>query len=124
VKTAKLSKSIFVKRVYEKPDKSDGFRVLVDRLWPRGVKKENANIDEWAKDIAPQKNLVTWYHEDKEQRYKEFSKKYKIYLKEQSDLIKKLTTEHKILTLITGVKDIKHSHIPTLKACMEHEGIL
>lgn len=106
---------LVIKRVYDKPTKSDGYRVLVDRMWPRGVKKEDAHIDEWVKDIAPPKDLVAWYHEDKEKRFQEFSKKYKAYLKDQSDLIEKFTTEHKVLTLVTAVKDIEHSHIPTLK---------
>jgi uncharacterized protein YeaO (DUF488 family) len=77
-----------VKRVYDKAEKSDGIRILVDRLWPRNITKEKAKIDAWAKDITPPRELISWYHEDKEERFKEFEKKYHIYLKENSKTVK------------------------------------
>lgn len=63
------------KRIYEDASESDGYRVLVDRLWPRGVSKERAHLDEWAKDIAPSNELRTWYGHDPA-KFKDFSKKY------------------------------------------------
>lgn len=78
-----------IKRVYEKPDESDGVRVLVDRLWPRGIKKEDAMIDRWMKEIAPSDNLRKWFAH-KEDRWNEFKSRYKNELKEKSELLKQL----------------------------------
>lgn len=60
---------IQIKRIYEIPDSSDGWRVLVDRLWPRGESKEKAALDYWAKDITPSTELRDWFHEDKQNRF-------------------------------------------------------
>ena len=65
-----------IKRVYETPDKHDGIRILVDRLWPRGVKKEDAHLNYWLKDIAPSPDLRKWFNH-KPEKFKEFSQKYK-----------------------------------------------
>lgn len=65
--------NINIKRVYEKPDKADGFRILVDRLWPRGVTKEKAALDLWLKEIAPTTELRKWFNHDLE-KWKEFIK--------------------------------------------------
>lgn len=64
-----------IKRIYEKVDKTDGLRVLVDRLWPRGLTKEKARIDKWLKDIAPSDNLRKWFGH-KESRWEEFRRRY------------------------------------------------
>ena len=72
--------TIHIKRIYAHPAKSDGIRILVDRLWPRGIKKEAAHLDEWAKDIAPSTELREWYGHDPD-RWPEFQKKYKTELK-------------------------------------------
>lgn len=108
-----------VRRVHDSPDASDGTRVLVDRLWPRGVSKERAAIDEWLKDIAPSSALRTWYHKDAS-RYEEFTSRYREELKdaehrEAVDRLRELARERTI-TLVTSVKDIEHSHLPTLLA--------
>jgi uncharacterized protein YeaO (DUF488 family) len=66
---------IEVQRIYDEPKKGKTLRLLVDRLWPRGIKKEYANIDDWAKGLAPSKDLFTWFHADKENRFKDFQKK-------------------------------------------------
>lgn len=66
-------KQIKIKRVYEEPSDKDGYRLLVDRLWPRGVKKENAKLDEWNKNIAPSAQLRNWFGH-KPERFKEFEK--------------------------------------------------
>lgn len=66
---------IFVKRVYEEPGPADGLRILVDRLWPRGVSKENARIDVWLKNVAPSNDLRKWYQHD-HQKWPEFKKRY------------------------------------------------
>lgn len=107
-------RNLTVKRVYDKPAKSDGTRVLVDRLWPRGIKKEEARVDLWTKELAPPRELVAWFHVDKNKRFKEFEKKYHSYLTDKKGAAKDVTSRKGKVTLITAVKDIDHSHIPTL----------
>jgi uncharacterized protein YeaO (DUF488 family) len=104
------------KRAYEKAAKDDGYRVLVDRLWPRGVSKAKAKIDLWAKEPAPSAKLRAWFHADPDKRFEEFSKKYAAELKGSAalkDLKKELKGKARV-TLVTAVKDIEHSHVPTL----------
>lgn len=103
-----------IKRVYETISNNDGKRILVDRLWPRGVKKEQAQIDYWAKELAPTRELISWFHEDKENRYKEFASIYQNYLKNSKIDSDKVITNNKLISLVTAVKDIKHSHLPSL----------
>lgn len=106
---------IKVKRIYEKPLASDGYRILVDRLWPRGILKKEAKIDLWLKDVAPSGELRKWFHADKQKNFKSFQLKYEKELKKNSSLIKQnLENINSDITLITAVKDILNSHIPTL----------
>lgn len=110
------------KRIYDKPASTDGTRVLVDRLWPRGISKANAHIDEWSKDIAPSNELRKWFHEDPEKRFKEFEKKYKAELKKNSKAVKEAFASRKgTVTLISAVKDLEHSHVSVLQAYIEHQ---
>lgn len=104
-----------IKRVYEKPDKDDGIRILVDRLWPRGLTKEKARIDKWIKDIAPTDTLRKWFAH-KEERWKEFKKRYFEELKEKKDLIKELRTLSKndTVTLLYGAKDKERNNAQVL----------
>lgn len=105
-----------VKRVYDKANTGDGYRVLVDRLWPRGAAKASAAIDLWAKDAAPSAQLRRWFHAKPDTRFKEFSKKYADELRGSAalrDLKRELKGKARV-TLVTAVKDIDHSHIPTL----------
>ena len=86
--------SIKIKRIYEAPDKSDGYRILVDRLWPRGIKKEYADIDEWSKDVAPSSELREWFGHDSEkfknlQRYSKELHSKKEVLKHIVEIAKK-----------------------------------
>lgn len=103
-----------VKRIYDSPAKTDGLRILIDRLWPRGIKKEQAKIDYWAKELTPSRELIAWFHEDKEMRYKEFSSRYQNYLKNNEINLDKIIGDKKLVSLVTAVKDIDHSHIPSL----------
>ncbi|WP_347373142.1 DUF488 domain-containing protein [Aequorivita sp. Q41] len=107
---------IQIKRIYEDASKNDGFRVLIDRIWPRGLSKENAKLDEWMKDIAPSDELRKWF-DHKEERFDAFSKKYINELENHPDLIKKLqkTASQKRLTLLYGAKDEKHNQAIVLK---------
>lgn len=111
--------SIKVRRIYDNAAKGDGLRVLVDRMWPRGVKKEEAKVDVWAKELAPSRELVAWFHADKEKRFKEFEKRYKKELTDKKNEACKVLGERKRITLVTAVKDVDHSHIPTLSAFFE-----
>lgn len=112
---------IHIKRIYEDTSKTDGFRVLVDRIWPRGVSKEDAKLDEWLKEIAPSTELRKWF-DHKEERFEEFSKKYKEELKNHSDLVEKLlkTAKNKRLTLLYGAKDETHNQAVVLKTYLEN----
>lgn len=103
---------IQTKRVYEPPDESDGFRILVDRLWPRGLTKEKAHVDLWLKEIAPSDALRKQFH--KTENWPEFRERYRAELasKEKKELlveIKKLEKEHKKITLLFGRKDEKQN---------------
>jgi len=102
---------IQTKRVYEKPGKKDGFRVLVDRLWPRGLTIEKASVDLWMKEIAPSDQLRKWFHHE-ERNWSEFVKRYKAELAKKNALlneIKVLENQHKIVTLLYGSKDQKEN---------------
>ncbi len=102
--------NIKIKRVYEKPDKKDGFRILVDRLWPRGVTKEKAALDLWLKEIAPTTELRKWFNHDPE-RWKDFIKKYKVELKENKEAISLLKDYlgKGAVTLLYAAKDEVHN---------------
>lgn len=107
---------IKVKRVYLKPAKEDGWRVLVDRLWPRGMKKEAAHLDVWMKDVAPSDALRKWFGHEPE-KWNEFQKRYRAELAKKRDVvaaIKKMEKEHETLTLLFGAKDEKHNQAVVL----------
>jgi uncharacterized protein YeaO (DUF488 family) len=107
--------AIKTKRIYEPAEKADGNRLLADRLWPRGISKQQAEITFWAKDLTPTDELRKWVHADKEKRWKEFEKKYAAELEQNKAGIKALLAGFKgDITLVTAVKEIEHSHIPTL----------
>ncbi|MGW5384742.1 DUF488 domain-containing protein [Nocardia sp. NPDC003963] len=108
-----------VKRVYEAPEPGDGYRVLVDRLWPRGVAKAAARIDEWAKDITPSTELRRWFHEDPEHRRAEFTERYRDELaapaaRDILDRLRERVAADPPVTLLTAVKEPGHSHVPVL----------
>ena len=73
---------ILLKRIYEEPSEADGYRILLDRLWPRGLKKEDAKFDEWRKDITPSKELRQWFHEDKDRHWEVFQGRYGMEIKQ------------------------------------------
>lgn len=108
--------SLVLKRAYEDYDPSDGFRVLVDRLWPRGVPKANAHIDLWLKDIAPSTTLRKWYGHDPE-KWREFKSRYFAELNENIDAVMQLArqSQRQKVTLVYGARDTEHSHARALK---------
>ncbi|MGA7748570.1 MAG: DUF488 domain-containing protein [Gallionella sp.] len=101
---------IRIKRVYVQPDKDDGRRILVDRLWPRGLTKEKASVDLWLKDIAPSTELRKWFGHDPK-RWEEFKQKYLAELKGNSEQIRLLKQElgRGAVTLVYGAKDEEHN---------------
>ena len=107
---------IRLKRIYDPFSRGDGKRVLVDRLWPRGIKKENAHIDEWLKDIAPSDALRKWFSHDPS-RWKEFKKRYHDELKDKKELLKQLLADSRkgTVTLLFGSKDIEHNNAIVIK---------
>lgn len=96
-----------VRRAYDEPEHGDGQRVLVDRIWPRGLSKQKANFDEWCKQIAPSTELRKWYDHDPE-RFTEFGRRYRAELKdpERAEALEHLRalSRHGNLTLITATK--------------------
>ena len=111
--------SIRTKRIYEVPDVNDGIRILVDRLWPRGIKKESAAINAWEKEIAPSNELRKWFNHDPE-KYPEFRRKYMEELDASEDaerfleyVIKNLRSTN--MTLLYSAKDEEHNNALVLK---------
>lgn len=112
---------IKIKRVYEDASDSDGYRILVDRLWPRGMKKENLKYDEWAKDVTPSPGLRKWFHEDMQQRWADFSAMYITEL-EHSDSVKALLIRiepFKIVTLLYASRESVYNHARILQNYLE-----
>lgn len=105
-----------IKRIYLPAKDTDGYRILVDRLWPRGIKKENAKVDLWVKDVAPSTELRKWFDHIPE-RFNEFKERYRTELKETeafSNLLKAIQ-EHDTVTLLFSAKDEEHNNAVVLK---------
>ncbi|HLM83767.1 MAG TPA: DUF488 family protein [Candidatus Bathyarchaeia archaeon] len=106
-----------LKRAYEKPEKGDGYRILIDRLWPRGLAKKEAKIDLWMKDVAPSNELRKWFGHDPE-KWAEFQKRYKLELvkaKDPANDLKKTIREKKIVTLVYSAANDAHNNAVALK---------
>ncbi|HEY4261684.1 MAG TPA: DUF488 domain-containing protein [Schlesneria sp.] len=108
--------AIKLKRAYEPPETADGFRILVDRLWPRGVSKDAAGIDLWLKEIAPTTPLRKWFDHDPA-KWASFRTRYFRELDERADLIADLRDRlrHGNVTLVYAAKDEQHNHALALK---------
>ena len=106
---------IKIKRAYDEVSPDDGERILVDRLWPRGIKKDEARIDTWIKEIAPSDELRKWFAHDPA-KWQEFRKKYREELKEQSNLIELLKNKatRGNITLIFSARDTEHNNAVVL----------
>ncbi|PIC84653.1 DUF488 domain-containing protein [Sporosarcina sp. P1] len=117
------------KRVYEDAEKDDGLRVLVDRLWPRGMSKEDAQVDEWLKELGPSTELRQWFDHDPD-KFEDFKEKYKEELKnneaqqEELEKLKDWTKEYKKnITLVFGAKDEKNNQAVVLKEILDHQQV-
>ena len=113
-------RAIRLKRVYDRPSVGDGARVLVDRLWPRGLSRREASADFWLKDAAPSAALRRWYGHDP-RRWKRFSKKYRAELAQEPDVLAVLDDLRRRapLTLLYAARDEAHSHAVVLREVLE-----
>ena len=110
-----------IRRIYEPPQKDDGFRVLVDRLWPRGVSKDRAHLDLWLKEIGPLDALRKWFGHDP-RRWTEFAAKYKRELASRKDLvrqIKEIEKDRGKVTLLYGAHDPDHNQAVVLRQVLK-----
>lgn len=109
-----------LKRVYEPPAEADGFRVLVERLWPRGVSKERAALDLWLQDAAPSSELRTWFNHDPA-KWEEFQKRYAAELQESGAVVKLLLQRRQegTVTLVYAARDAEHNGALALKRYLE-----
>ena len=111
---------IQLKRVYEKRSRKDGWRVLVDRLWPRGLTKERAAVDLWLKDVAPSTELRQWFGHDPA-KWKGFQARYRKELKQKKDALELLKQQSKerTVTLVYGARDKEHNEAQVLKSVLD-----
>lgn len=115
--------AVFLKRAYEQPGADDGMRVLVDRLWPRGVSKDKAHVDLWLKDLAPSTGLRQWFHA-RPSMWRKFREKYLQELRapDAQPPLQQLydaVSANKNLTLVFGARDVEHNNAVILKELLE-----
>jgi len=110
------AQNIRIKRIYEPASKEDGTRILVDRLWPRGITKEEAELDQWNQEITPSGRLRAWFGHDSE-RWAEFSHRYRAELAGHADALEKLRRQAREgpITLVYAAKDMRHTHAIVLR---------
>jgi uncharacterized protein YeaO (DUF488 family) len=111
------SRLIRLKQVYKAPEKADGFRILVDRLWPRGIAKEKARVDLWLKDIAPSTELRTWFGHDPA-KWEDFQKRYKQELMQNKPVLenlRRIIKEQNKVTLVFAASDENHNNAVVLR---------
>ena len=109
-------KKILTKRIYDAATDSDGYRILVDRLWPRGVSKEDAHLDDWIKEVAPTDELRKWFDHDPK-KFGEFEERYRSELNDKAEIllqIRKKATDRTV-TLLYGAKDTEHNQAIVLQ---------
>lgn len=111
---------LHLKRTYDPSDAADGFRVLVDRLWPRGLRKDKARIDLWLKEIAPSTELRRWFGHDPA-RWAMFRRKYRAELRQRADLVRMIedALREGPVTLLFAARDVEHNEAVVLKDWIE-----
>jgi uncharacterized protein YeaO (DUF488 family) len=112
-----VGRDVRYRRIYDDASSEDGLRILVDRVWPRGMRKQDAHIDEWLREVAPSTELRRWYGHDSD-RYAEFRRRYLDELREperqQAVLRLRETAGHNRMTLLTASRDLEHSQAAVL----------
>jgi uncharacterized protein YeaO (DUF488 family) len=112
-----MGKDVRYRRIYDEASPEDGRRILVDRLWPRGMRKQDAHVDEWMRDVAPSTELRRWYGHDRD-RYAEFRRRYLAELRapEREQAVQRLreTAGNSRMTLLTAARDLEHSEAAVL----------
>jgi uncharacterized protein YeaO (DUF488 family) len=111
-----------LKRAYEPAERADGFRILVDRLWPRGVTKEKAHIDLWLKEVAPSTGLRKWFAHDPA-KWEEFERRYFAELEKEREAVDELRqlAQQKAVTLVYSARDEAHNQAVALKEFLEQK---
>jgi uncharacterized protein YeaO (DUF488 family) len=112
---------IKIKRVYDQASTEDGFRILVDRLWPRGMPKDKAKVDLWLREVAPSDDLRKWFSHDP-QKWQEFKKRYQSELREKQELLRKIKRaerENGTVTILYSAKDEEHNQAVALAAFLQ-----
>lgn len=117
-----MSSRIWLRRAYDPPTRNDGHRVLVDRLWPRGVRKVDAAIDEWCPDVAPSDELRRWFGHDPA-RWEEFRTRYRTELDDRREHLDRLVerTAKGRVTLVYGARDVEHNNAVVLRQVLEEQ---
>ena len=113
---------IKIKRVYTEASKEDGFRILVDRLWPRGMTKDKAKVDLWLKDIGPSDDLRKWFSHDPK-KWQGFKKRYQTELRKKQELLRKIKRAEKengTVTILYSAKDEEHNQAVALVAFLQN----
>lgn len=115
--------AIRIKRAYEQSEPSDGYRILIDRLWPRGVTKEKAHLDEWAKELAPTPELRRWFGHDPD-RFDEFRRRYREELVARNQELQELRKRARkgTVTLVYGARDTEHNGAVVLAELLRSGG--
>ena len=112
-------RDVAIKRIYEKAEAHDGYRALIDRLWPRGVSRQRAALDAWLRDLAPSSELRTWFHHDPK-RWSEFARRYRKELRLQGEALDALRhrAERMRVTLLTATREPRLNHAVVLRALL------
>jgi uncharacterized protein YeaO (DUF488 family) len=114
---------IKIKRIYDEASEEDGFRILVDRLWPRGISKDHAKVDLWLKDIGPSDDLRKWFSHDPK-KWQGFKKRYHTELRKNRELLRKIErieNENGTVTILYSAKDKEHNQAVALVAFLHKE---
>jgi uncharacterized protein YeaO (DUF488 family) len=112
-------RDVSIKRIYEKPEATDGYRALLDRLWPRGISRQRAALDAWLKELAPSSALRIWYGHDPK-RWTEFGRRYRAELRAQREALDALRrrAERERVTLLTATREPRINHAVVLRAVL------
>lgn len=115
-----MSNRVWLRRVYDAPTRNDGYRVLVDRLWPRGTRRIDAQLDEWCRELAPSTELRRWFDHDPH-RWAEFQRRYRVELADHLDAVERLTeqVDSGRVTLVYGARDDEHNNAVVLRDVIE-----